>query len=156
MVSKSSPSESWMHRRFQFPVYYEDTDFSGYVYHANYLKFFERAREELIGRQYLKELFERQIHYVVYKMNITFHAPAHHGDVITVDSDLRLSQSPVGIVHQTCSLIDPNDSSKILSKLCSAEIKLATVNGQGSPIRVPKDVIEYFLAKSEQGQKFEE
>ncbi len=36
---------------FRLPVtiYYEDTDFTGVVYHANYLKYFERAREELLG-----------------------------------------------------------------------------------------------------------
>ena len=34
---------------YKLNIYYEDTDHSGYVYHANYLRFFERARSELIG-----------------------------------------------------------------------------------------------------------
>lgn len=35
--------------RFKVQVYYEDTDHSGVVYHADYLKYFERARESVIG-----------------------------------------------------------------------------------------------------------
>jgi len=34
--------------KYNLKVYYEDTDFGGIVYHANYLKYFERARSELI------------------------------------------------------------------------------------------------------------
>jgi len=153
--TKSREFENHVFGRLQIPVYYEDTDFSGYVYHANYLKFFERAREELIGRQYLKELYERQVHYVVYKMDITFHAPSHHGDTITVDTEFIVSASSVAIAHQTCNLLDPNDPSVVLSKLCTAKIKLATVNGEGRPIRVPQDILDYFLAKSKQGKSFE-
>lgn len=138
--------DSWLEGRHQFPVYYEDTDFSGYVFHANYLKYFERAREELVGLQYVKELYERGVHYVVYKMDLTFHAPAKHGDIITVDSRLRLSESPVGLVHQTCLIVDPNDPSKELTKLCSAKIRLATVDNQGEPMRVPKDIVDHFAS----------
>ncbi|MBT6176177.1 MAG: thioesterase, partial [Deltaproteobacteria bacterium] len=38
-------------------IYYEDTDLSGVVYHANYLKYFERAREHLIGPTELARLY---------------------------------------------------------------------------------------------------
>ena len=39
-----------MERIFKVEVYYEDTDFSGVVYHANYLKFIERARSDVIAK----------------------------------------------------------------------------------------------------------
>ena len=38
-------------------IYYEDTDFSGVVYHANYLRFFERAREHILGADELVRLW---------------------------------------------------------------------------------------------------
>ena len=44
--------------RIQVQVYYEDTDHSGVVYHANYLKYFERAREGVIGPQALVALWK--------------------------------------------------------------------------------------------------
>jgi acyl-CoA thioester hydrolase len=136
--------ERWLEGRHQFPVYYEDTDFSGYVYHANYLKYFERAREELVGLQYVKEMYARGVHYVVYKMDLTFQAPARHGDIITVDTRMRLSESPRGQVEQACKLIDPENPDKEPIVLCHANIKLAAVNSQGEAIRVPKDVVEHF------------
>ena len=55
------------------PIYYEDTDFTGYVYHANYLKFFERAREEGLGRRFLKKLYKMGKHFVVKSINIISH-----------------------------------------------------------------------------------
>ena len=136
--------ERWLTGRVQFPVYYEDTDFSGYVYHANYLKYFERAREELVGLQYVRELYERGVHYVVYKMDLTFQAPARHGDIITVDTKMRLSESPVALVEQSCLMVDPENLEKKPQVLCHAKIKLAAVNNLGEAIRVPKDVIEHF------------
>ena len=41
----------------EFQIYYEDTDLSGIVYHANYLKYFERAREHLLGVEELVSLY---------------------------------------------------------------------------------------------------
>ena len=38
---------------FEVEIYYEDTDHSGWVYHPNYLKYFERAREHSLGREKL-------------------------------------------------------------------------------------------------------
>ncbi len=65
-------------------VYYEDTDFSGLVYHANYLKFFERGREHAIGIQKLRELFEQGIQFVVHTATLTCLLPVHHGDNLTI------------------------------------------------------------------------
>ncbi len=59
---------------FSTQVYYEDTDHSGVVYHANYLKFFERAREDIIGVKTLSSMWhEGQIGFAVYKTSLGFH-----------------------------------------------------------------------------------
>lgn len=54
-------------------IYYEDTDHSGVVYHPNFLKYFERAREHVIGSQRLDQLWKEQgLGFAVYKANMTF------------------------------------------------------------------------------------
>ena len=54
-------------------IYYEDTDHSGVVYHPNFLKYFERAREHVIDSQRLNKLWnEKGIGFAVYKANMTF------------------------------------------------------------------------------------
>ena len=65
-------------------IYYEDTDLSGAVYHANYLRYFERAREHLIGQPHLLALLERGIAFVVYRCELTFRAPAKLGDELEI------------------------------------------------------------------------
>lgn len=83
---------------FDVRVYYEDTDFTGAVYHANYLKFFERAREHLLGPDHLVNLYdELGFGFVVYKAQLTYKAAAHYGDVLeiwtspSVESGFRVS-----------------------------------------------------------------
>ncbi|MBI4703650.1 MAG: YbgC/FadM family acyl-CoA thioesterase [Deltaproteobacteria bacterium] len=76
-------------------IYYEDTDCLGVVYHANYLKFFERGRTELIGRlgRPIGEWNAAGCNFVVYKMEITFHRAARLGDECEVVTHLS-PQSP--------------------------------------------------------------
>lgn len=66
-------------------IYYEDTDHSGVVYHANYLKYFERAREHLLGVDELVRLQrEDGVGFVVYKCELTFREGAQHGDTLEI------------------------------------------------------------------------
>lgn len=73
-------------------VYYEDTDFSGIVYHANYLRFMERGRTNFLrllgaGQRGLFEETEREapgFAFVVRSMTLDFRAPARMDDVLTV------------------------------------------------------------------------
>lgn len=66
-------------------VYYEDTDFTGMVYHANYLKFMERAREHALGiDELVRRWRESQVGFVVYQAQLTFKEAAKHGDALEV------------------------------------------------------------------------
>jgi len=70
---------------FSARVYYEDTDHSGVVYHANYLKFFERAREDLIGVKKLSNMWhEQKIGFAVYKTSLGFYEGAVFGDLLDI------------------------------------------------------------------------
>src|SRR5579871_5855696 len=73
---------------FPVRVYYEDTDISGFVYHASYLRFLERGRSEFlrtcgIGHQTLLQLGEPMF-WIVRRLSINFIRPASLEDALTV------------------------------------------------------------------------
>lgn len=71
-------------------VYYEDTDHSGVVYHANYLKYFERAREHVIGVKELSRMWhEDGIGFAVYKIDIGYFEGAVFGESLDIRSTCR-------------------------------------------------------------------
>jgi acyl-CoA thioester hydrolase len=86
---------------FAVQIYYEDTDHSGVVYHANYLKYFERAREHLLGSHELVRLLKEEgIGFVVYKCEMTFKEGAVFGDILDIRSTPKI-ESPFRVVfHQ--------------------------------------------------------
>ena len=73
-------------------IYYEDTDFSGFVYHASYLRFFERGRTEFLReldygqRAAFESGVEGHGHFAVRRMAIDFARPARMDDLLTIDT----------------------------------------------------------------------
>ena len=118
----------------QFQVYYEDTDFTGYVYHANYLRFFERAREDLFGVERIKQLFEAGCHLVVKSLELEYHRPAKHADQLVIKS----STEPKGFTQLTCWQEAYRKSDGLMEKMVSAKLNLVAVNGEGRPRRLPE------------------
>lgn len=114
------------------PVYYEDTDFSGYVYHANYLKYFERAREEILGREKLQDMFAQGLHFVAKEAKIQYHKPARHGDVMNVHTRMDFDRLYVNCYQTVYRQSDGE-------KLVTGHIQIVTVNARGFPIRIPSD-----------------
>ena len=55
----------------KFKIYVEDTDFQGFVYHANYLKFFERARSEFLSQNNVSQVILRELNlaFVIKKLS---------------------------------------------------------------------------------------
>ena len=79
--------------KFDWPVrvYFEDTDSGGVVYHANYLKFLERARTEWLRALGFEQTIlktELGILFVVYNISIAFKSPALFNDTLEVQSQL--------------------------------------------------------------------
>ena len=118
--------------RLSIRVYYEDTDFSGVVYHANYLRFLERGRTELLRDIGLDQsvLHEEPggISFAVRRMSIEFLRPARMDDVLLVETatteirgaSLRMGQR---IVRGDTLLL-------------TAEVHVAALAG-GKPARLP-------------------
>ncbi|MEP7240557.1 MAG: tol-pal system-associated acyl-CoA thioesterase [Devosia sp.] len=74
--------------RIEVRVYYEDTDFSGAVYHAAYLHFFERGRTEFLRAEgvHHSELARDGLAFAVRSMTIEFVRAAHIDDLLTVET----------------------------------------------------------------------
>ena len=79
------------HHTFPLRIYYEDTDAGGMVYHANYLKFAERARTEWLraeGWDHQKLLAEKGCQIVVRRLSVDFQAPARLDDCLSVTTEV--------------------------------------------------------------------
>lgn len=122
------------------PVYYEDTDLSGFVYHANYLKFFERAREHVIGVRFLKELYELGAHFVVHKAILEYKSPAKHGDQILIETSGSFSRSPAIHFEQNAYVIE--EGSK--RALVLGQISIVIIGRENKPIRMPDSIMQKF------------
>lgn len=131
--------ETEISNSFRCDVYYEDTDFTGYVYHANYLKFMERAREHLFGIQNIREGFENGHHFVVAKIDIEYKKPAKHADHLIVKSTAQLTRSPLFYVKQEIFREGKDGTFELLT---AAQVKVVSVGDQGQPKRIPEEFLK--------------
>lgn len=121
-----------LEHHFVLRVYFEDTDLTGVVYHANYLRFMERARSDMllaagIDQRMAQEAGEGA--YAISNLAIRYRAPARLGDELTVVSRLvRLRAASVDI-HQR--VMRRNDI------LTEADVEAAFVTPAGRPRRQP-------------------
>ena len=127
--------------RFALTVYFEDTDAYGIVYYANYLKFMERARSDMIravGVDQAAELRRSGSAYAVVEVDIKYRRPARLGD------DL-----------QVVSQVDPVRASSVHIQqrvmrgpelLTSAKVTAAFLDAAGRPRRQPNPWVEKFKA----------
>jgi acyl-CoA thioester hydrolase len=125
-------------------VYYEDTDATGRVYYANYLKFAERARTEMlrkiqIEQSKLKE--EIESFFVVSRCNIKYLSPAFMDDDLTVHSQL--------IDLKRVRMIFDQKIWRQQECLATLNIEIAYINKKGKPIPIPDSVLSEF--KNEYG-----
>lgn len=85
-------------------VYYEDTDFSGIVYHANYLRFFERGRTEFIRALGVDQMAlhrEENIAFAVRSISVEFLRPALMDDIVEVETRAGVVRGPSLNLSQT-------------------------------------------------------
>jgi acyl-CoA thioester hydrolase len=83
--------------RLPLRIYYEDTDFSGVVYHANYLRFLERGRTEFIRALGVDQRAlhgEQGVAFAVRAMRIEFLRPALMDDLVEVETQVEATDAP--------------------------------------------------------------
>lgn len=122
--------EAGVHR-YPVRVFYEDTDAGGIVYHANYLRFMERGRTEmlrLLGWTHTELLHDQGVSFAVRRTEIDFVAPARLDDTLEVETRIV----DIGGASFTVGQTIRRDG----RELARAELKLATVNGAGRPARL--------------------
>ncbi|MCF3638391.1 tol-pal system-associated acyl-CoA thioesterase [Rhizobium sp. TRM95111] len=130
--------------RLEQRVYYEDTDFSGVVYHARYLHFLERGRTD-----YLRVLGVEQgslieaadgegVAFVVHRMEIDFKAPARMDDILTILTSTEKAGGAKMVLGQEIRCGE--------QLLIAARVIIAVVNRKGRPRRLPEGLAEQFLS----------
>ena len=117
-------------------VYYEDTDFTGVVYHANYLKFMERAREHLIGPEALVRLHEEDgVGFVVYRAELGFKEGAVHGDKLDIRTRVMKESAWRLVFHQDVWREGG------ATALVEGKVELVCVDRNQKLVQIPMDVI---------------
>lgn len=126
-----------MPRSHRLHIYYEDTDFSGVVYHANYLKYFERGREHYLGIDEIKHLFyEDGLGFVVYRIELSYRKAAKFGDEVEVRTAARV-ESPLRISFRQ-SVWKGSEP----KPLVEGQVELACVNRQGRAVPIPRHILQ--------------
>ena len=124
---------------YKFKIYYEDTDAGGVVYYANYLKFIERARSEIIkslgfSNTNLMEKFN--LFFIVKYCNINYKKPAKLEDeLIVFTSVVSLSKT---------SLVMKQDVKRHDDLVAEAVVCLVAVNMKGKPTKIPEELKKLF------------
>ncbi len=129
--------------RLSVQIYYEDTDHSGVVYHANYLKFMERAREHLLGVRELSRLWEeQQVGFVVYKCAMTFRAGARFGDRVEVRSRVQVESEYRLTFEQNVWRVERGGEPCSDELLVEGQVELVCLNGEQTLTRLPRHVLD--------------
>src|SRR5262245_52180088 len=134
--------DSQQTHRFPIRVYFEDTDFSGAVYHANYLKFCERGRTECLR---LMGIHHHELHsgggseassFVVRKMDCDFVRPARIDDLLEVHT--------ICVEASGARLVLGQRILKGETLIFAAKVTVALAGADGRPRRFPTAMAEAF------------
>lgn len=124
---------------FPLRIYFEDTDLSGLVYHANYLRYMERARSDMLrvaGIDQRAAQEEGQGVYAVTDIQIRYRRPARLDDDLTVVSHVTAVGAATCAIHQSVM--------RGAEQLTDAVVSVAWLTPQGRPQRQPKAWTDIF------------
>lgn len=127
--------------RFAVRVYFEDTDFSGVVYHASYLRWFERARSDMLacaGIDQAAAFATGEGVYAVADLAIKYRKPARFDDAVVIVSTVEQLRAAACVIHQRVMLGN--------ERLAEAEVTAAFITPEGRPRRQPKAWAQAFSA----------
>ena len=131
---------------FALTVYFEDTDAAGIVYYANYLRFMERARSDMIravGVDQAAELRASGSAYAVAEVNIRYLKPARLGNDLVVISTVEAVRGVSVLIHQRVM--------RGGEQLTDARVTAAYLSADGRPQRQPREWAERFKAVGAKG-----
>ncbi len=147
-MSEDIPSQSLAgviddgEHRLMVRVYYEDTDFTGVVYHANYLKFFERARTDylrLLGiRHSAMAARDLPLAFAVAQINVRYRAAARIDDLLTVHTRMAGAKGAQVFLDQRIE--------RDFTLVAEARLDIVCIDGAGRPKRLPAELAEVINA----------
>lgn len=118
-------------------VYYEDTDFTGVVYYANYLKFLERGRTDALRAAGVSHsdllALEPQLGFAVRKITVEYLVPARIDDALIVETAFTTAKGARMVIAQR--IVRGDDV------LITAEVEAACIDMEGRPRRLPKEAV---------------
>ncbi|MEL7298855.1 MAG: YbgC/FadM family acyl-CoA thioesterase [Pseudomonadota bacterium] len=123
-----------MTHSFPLTVYYEDTDMGGIVYHANFLKFIERARSTWVAELGVDQLALAAAGtvFVVRRIESDFLAPARLGDVLDVRSSVAEATGVRWLLDQ--------EVWRGQTRLFAARVTIVAMGPAGRPVRLPAEL----------------
>jgi len=131
-------------------VYYEDTDAGGIVYHANYLRFAERGRTEMlrmIGVHQNKMHAETGLAFAVYKADVHYMKPAKLDDVLLVETELL---DLTGASMKVRQIIRRSMAPERTEDLVQFHSQVVCMNAEGRAARLPaslRQVLEPYITQ---------
>jgi acyl-CoA thioester hydrolase len=132
-----------------YRVIYGDTDQMGVVYYANYLRWFERGRGELLracGIPYAT-IERRGMHFPVAELSCRYFRPAHYDDLIVIETRITsVSRASLTFTYEITREADA-------MLLASGSTKHACVDGQGKIMRIQDDLLKALEVVLSPGEK---
>ena len=146
MSENTDPSAGWLvGREHQLPVriYYEDTDFTGVVYHANYLRYFERGRSDffrLVGVSH-SALLERPdpAAFTITKMTVEFKRAARIDDALLVRTTYDSVRGPRLFITQRITRADKDGAEELIA---TAQVEAACIDLKGRARKPPVGMVD--------------
>ena len=133
-------------------VYYEDTDLSGITYHANYLRWFERARSDLLRRLDIDQraaIEAGEGAYAVSAINLKYLRPARLDDDVLIETRCTELKAASCRMHQLAFRL----AGKQRELLAEAHLRVGFVSPEGRPKRQPEEWRAAFAQFAEQGEQ---
>ena len=123
-----------MIHRWSIRVYYEDTDLAGIVYYANYLRFIERARSEMLRSIDVDQtaMKARGLTFAVRKVKADYFTPARYDDLLDVHTHV------IGLRGASVSLLQQVYRDTV--RVFEAQVTIVVVGASGRPTRIPSNV----------------
>lgn len=125
--------------RFALTVFFEDTDTAGIVYYANYLKFMERARSDMLRAAGIDQRATLEAGtgvYAVAEANVRYLRPAKLGDDLLIRSTVDTVRAASVVIHQRVM--------RGTEQLTDGRITAAFLTTDGRPTRQPREWIDIF------------
>ena len=134
-------SKIFKHKDFELTIFVEDTDFQGFVYHANYIKYFERARSNFLTINGISQndLRQSNLGFVIKRIDIDFLYPAKLGEKLIVQTEVE-KKSKARMLFNQKIISDDNKN-----QICDGSVEVCLIDIETKkPKPFPNDLLLIF------------